>query len=291
VKKRLLLSLATVLAVGLMAGFATTATATPAQTSRCSSCHSPLATVTIAATPIGSTDATTTYHVVANNPQGINGWAIFNGTTKVAGSAGSGADVDLADGITYTVFGVSGDGLGLPLPHAGYASITISPKGPDHTAPTTTSDAKATYAGTAVVHLTALDNKGGSGVASTFYSLDSATETVGTTISTSVLGTHTIEFWSVDASSNVETPHNFASFTVTPAPSLFNYTYKFNLKKKVYKKLKAVMTNLTTHQKWTVTCSKKGVATFKNLPGGMYKLSTTGNTKFKFKAKTVKVGP
>lgn len=289
-KKRLILSLATVLAVGLIAGFASTASATPAQTSRCSGCHSPLATVTISATPISNTDTSTTYHVVVNNPQGINGWAVFNGTTKVAGSAGSGADVVLADGITYAVFGVSGDGLGLPLPHAGYASTSVSPKAPDHTAPTTTSDAKATYAGTALIHLTAHDNVGGSGVASTLYSLDSGAQTVGTAISTSVLGAHTIEFWSVDASGNIETPHNFASFTVTPAPSLFTYTCKFNLKKKVYKKLKAVMTNLATHQKYIVAVNKKGVATFVNLPAGTYKLTTTGNATFKFKAKTVTIG-
>lgn len=268
--------------------------ATPSQTSRCSNCHSLLGTVSVSATPVSTTDTSTTYHITVNNPLGVNGWAVFNGTTKVAGSSGSGSDVVLPDGVTYSVFGVSGDGSGMSLPHAGYATTSVSPKFPDHTAPTTTSDAVAAYAGTAVIHLVGHDNVGGSGVASTHYILDGTTETVGVTLSCSVLGTHTLEFWSVDASSNVENPHNFANFTVNPAPpapTVYSYTYKFKTKNKAFKGLKAVLKRLTTGKTYVLSIPKSGKVTFKNLPGGKYKLSTKGNAKFKFKAITVKVGP
>jgi hypothetical protein len=79
-----------------------------------------------------------------------------------------------------------------------------------------------------------------------------------------------------------------AAATVTKT---YTYTYKFKLKKKTYKKLKAVLTSKANGKKYTVTVSKKGVATFKKIPAGSYKLSTTGNKRFKFKAKTVRVGP
>ena len=165
---------------------------------------------------------------------------------------------------------------------------------PDVTAPTTTSNANTTtpYLGLAKIVLTATDNVDGSGVAHTYYILDAGTQTEGTSLSVSVLGTHTIEYWSVDTSGNIEMPHNTAAFTVAanPAPVLGKFSYKFNLKKKVYKKLKAVLRNNATGKKYTVTVAEKGLATWKKvLPAGKYRLSTTGNKKFKFKARTVTV--
>jgi photosystem II stability/assembly factor-like uncharacterized protein len=84
----------------------------------------------------------------------------------------------------------------------------------DRTAPTTTSDAQAAYVGPATIHLAATDT-GGSGVAHTYWRLDRGVQTEGLTVSTSAAGDHALEFWSVDASSNVETPHNTWDFTVT----------------------------------------------------------------------------
>ena len=85
----------------------------------------------------------------------------------------------------------------------------------DATPPTTACDAVAVYAGSATVHLSATDNAGGSGVVSTQYRLDDGTETTGTLVSSRGLGSHTLEFWSVDAAGNVETPHKFAMFVIT----------------------------------------------------------------------------
>ena len=59
------------------------------------------------------------------------------------------------------------------------------------------------------------DNTGGSGVDATHYILDGGTEATGTVVTVSTLGSHTLEFWSVDVAGNAETPHQTASFTVT----------------------------------------------------------------------------
>jgi len=95
----------------------------------------------------------------------------------------------------------------------GSATFTV-----DNTAPTTTSDAVAIYNGAAVIHLTGTDNAGGSGVAHTYYILDAAPQVEGTTVNVPapVNGStpHTLEFWSVDAVGNIETPHVTTSFTV-----------------------------------------------------------------------------
>ncbi len=72
----------------------------------------------------------------------------------------------------------------------------------DTTAPTTTSDAAASYSGNAVITLSASD--AGSGVASTEYRLDAGAWTEGTSASTSVGGPHTIQWRSTDALGNTE---------------------------------------------------------------------------------------
>ena len=89
---------------------------------------------------------------------------------------------------------------------------------PETTPPTTTSDAAATYVGKATIHLSAIDNANGSGVAHTYYKLDGGGQTEGTTISCSACGSHIIEFWSVDAVGNVET-HKTVSFKINATPT------------------------------------------------------------------------
>ena len=103
-------------------------------------------------------------------------------------------------------------GHGLVRPDLALAALSPVP---DTTAPTTTSDARASYAGTATVHLTATDNAGGSGVAHTYHVLDGGAQAEGTTLIVGAAGPHALEFWSQDAAGNVETPHKTATFTVT----------------------------------------------------------------------------
>ena len=77
----------------------------------------------------------------------------------------------------------------------------------DRTPPVTTSDVARGYTGSATIHLSATDNVGGSGVAHTYYKLDDGARTEGTAITVSVVGVHTLEFWSVDARGNAESRH------------------------------------------------------------------------------------
>jgi hypothetical protein len=81
---------------------------------------------------------------------------------------------------------------------------------PDLTAPVTTSNAVLSYLGSATVVLSSSDNVG---VTHTYYKLDNGATTEGTTITTSALGFHMIQFWSVDAAGNVESV-NSAFFMV-----------------------------------------------------------------------------
>ncbi len=105
-------------------------------------------------------------------------------------------------------------GYGLVRPDLALASLA-SPSAPDTTPPTTVSDAQATYTGSATIRLTATDT-GGSGVASTWYSLDGVRAVEGTTVSVSAVGAHSLTFWSVDAAGNSEQPHT-VDFTITAA--------------------------------------------------------------------------
>jgi hypothetical protein len=301
VRRRSFLLLLSVLVPTLLLGLVGTASATPGKTTACLGCHDLSASVHVTATLVSATAATSLYSIAVDNPYGSNGWAVFQGTGKIAGAAGSGSNVTLTNGVAYTIYGVSGNGNGTQ----GFATISVTPSvpspnpnpnptpTPDTTAPTTTSNAQATYAGSAAIKLTAIDNAGGSGVAHTYYVLDTAPQAEGTSVGTSVLGAHTLEFWSVDASGNAESPHKSVGFTVAAAPVVTSYTYsyKFKLKKGQYKSAKATLKNSATGKSYTVKLSKKGVATFKNIPGGKYRLSAKAKGHFKFKAKTVWVGP
>jgi hypothetical protein len=377
-KKHLLAMTTAVLASGLVVAFAGTAMAYPTRTTQCSGCHDLSANVHVTASLVTATATSSTYSIGVDNPYGSNGWAVFQGSSKAFGTAGSGTNVTLTNGVTYSIFGVSGNGNGTQ----GYATLSLTPPVQDLTAPTTTSDAlagyvssatitltahdnaggsgvahtycildggpqaegtvvqtsvigthtlefwsvdvasnperphnavnfeitppvpdltppatgsdaKATYVGSAAINLTPADNVGGSGVAHTYYILDGGAQTEGTAVALSVIGTHTLEFWSVDASNNIEAPRNMAAFEIATAPPVvqkYTFVYKFNLKKHVYKGLHAVLRSNATHKTYTTTVSKRGVATFKKIPAGKYRLSTKGNAKFKFKARTVRIG-
>ncbi len=65
------------------------------------------------------------------------------------------------------------------------------------------------------VSLSATDNAGGSGVAHTYYILDSGSQTeYSTPVTISSEGSHTITFWSVDNANNEETPHHSVSVNI-----------------------------------------------------------------------------
>ena len=135
----------------------------------------------------------------------LDGAAQVEGLTVVASTAGM-----------HTLEFWSVDVAGNPeTPHK---TATFEVTIPDTTPPTTYSDATDHYDSTAVISLTAMDNAGGSGVALTYWKLDGGVQTEGLSIGTSVVGAHTLEFWSVDVAGNPETPHKTASFSVAVMP-------------------------------------------------------------------------
>jgi hypothetical protein len=83
----------------------------------------------------------------------------------------------------------------------------------DVVAPLTVSDVQATYVASATITLSAVDNTGGVGVASTYYVLDGGELATGTVVSTSTVGNHTLTFWSVDLAGNAEAPSS-VDFTI-----------------------------------------------------------------------------
>lgn len=81
----------------------------------------------------------------------------------------------------------------------------------DRTPPVTLSDAVASYDASASITLSATDTV--SGVAETRFVLDGGQESTSTLVATSVDGTHTLLFWSVDRVGNVE-PTQTVEFSV-----------------------------------------------------------------------------
>jgi len=212
-KKRLIVPAAAIALVGLMASFATTAQATPSKTSACTGCHDGV-NVPVTATLASTVGSTATYNFSAPAADVV---AVFSGATKLFTFSATSGQFAVATGKTYTLYAVAGPGTG-----DGLGSTSVSPAAVvvDATAPVTTSNAAATYVSTAAIKLTATDV--GTGVANTYYKLDGSVQTSGTAITTSVLGAHTIEFWSVDKAGNIEA-HKTASFTVT-APVVLDTT-------------------------------------------------------------------
>ena len=100
----------------------------------------------------------------------------------------------------------------------------------DTTAPTTTASVSPTpnavgWNNTDVtVTLSATDNEGGTGVNSTYYMLDGAAQqTYSAPFTISTEGIHTLEYWSVDNASNVET-HQTATIKIDKTPPTINCT-------------------------------------------------------------------
>jgi hypothetical protein len=212
-RRKLLAATFVVAAATMFAAFATSASAHPAYTSLCADCHTG-ANVPVTATLASTTGTSATYNVSAPTATSI---AVFSGSTKLVTISGTSGSFAVPVGGTYTVYAVKGPSTGTGIGSTSVSPV-VAPSVLDTVAPVTTSNVKATYAGSATIKLTATDNVA---VAHTYYILDGGTQAEGTSVTSSVVGTHTLEFWSVDTSANVEA-HNTASFVVTaavPAPT------------------------------------------------------------------------
>ena len=168
-------------------------TTAPTTTSDAQPLYTSAATVSLSATDnVGGSGVATTYYI-------LDGGAQTAGTSVTVSASG-------AHSLEFWSVDVAGN---VETPHT-TVNFTV-----DSVSPTTTSNAVATYNNSATISLTATDNVGGTGVATTYYILDGGAQTAGTSVTVSTLGAHTLEFWSVDVAGNVETPHKIASFTVT----------------------------------------------------------------------------
>ncbi len=215
--KRTILAMAVVMAASAMLfSFVATAEAFPTRTTACSNCHSGV-NVPVTATLASVSGASATYNFSAPTASAV---AVFSGATKVATVLAATGQFAVPTGSTYTVFAVAG-----PTTGNGIGSTTVSPAAPpvDGTAPATTSDALTTYVGSATIHLTAIDNVGGSGVARTYYILDGAPQAQGMTVAVTGVATHSLEFWSVDVAGNIGT-HVVANFSITAIPPVPDVT-------------------------------------------------------------------
>lgn len=115
-------------------------------------------------------------------------------------------------------------GAGMEEPVAPHITIVNEPATP----PTTTDNAPAGWVNQDVtVTLTASDN--GSGVAGTYYTVDSETQQQGTSVVITEDGSHTISYWSVDEKGNVESPHTVVVQIDKTAPTLNVVLDKTNL--------------------------------------------------------------
>jgi hypothetical protein len=117
----------------------------------------------------------------------------------VASISGATGQFSVPVGKTYTLYAVSG-----PDTSDGIGTTTVSPVAApaDTTAPVTTANVQSSYVSLAAIALTATD--AGSGVAATYYRLDGGAQVAGASIAVSALGSHTLEYWSVDKAGNVE---------------------------------------------------------------------------------------
>jgi len=280
VKRRLTLAIAALAAFGLIAGFATNASAFPTKTTACSGCHSG-PTLTVTATQTSNDGVTAAYTVSAPGAYYI---AVFDGTTKTAQITGASGTASLTVGHTYTLRAVEG-----PTTSSGYGQLVVTPVAPivtppaDTVAPVTTSDALATYVTSAAIHLSATDNAGGTGVAATYYILDSGTQTAGTVVNVSALGSHTLKFWSVDVTGNIEAQKT-ASFTIT-APVVLDTTAPVTTSDA----LSTYVSSAAIHLSATDSVGGSGVAaTYYVLDGGsqtagtMVNVSVVGNHTLEF---------
>jgi hypothetical protein len=111
----------------------------------------------------------------------------------------------------------TGTNVGLDAVDIAGALVSV----PDTTPPVTTSDAVSSYELLATIHLSATDNL--YGVKDTYYRVDGGAWTTGTVVTNSNVGSHTLNYYSIDNANNVEATHT-VTFAVTKTYSIYEET-------------------------------------------------------------------
>ena len=182
----------------------------------CDQCHLAATTTAPAHTAAGITSCVGCHPAVG----------ALSGTVSGAGAPLAGVSVTVAgmsevltfaDG-SYWVPGIAQGTYAVTYARPGFTSQTLAGIGvtiggvtsqdvtlADTTPPTTTSDVLAIYASDAHVQLTAID--AGSGVARTYYKVDSGVFTPASSFTITGDGLHSVSYYSVDRANNIETTH------------------------------------------------------------------------------------
>ncbi len=204
----------------------------------CAENNSVLDTYTFDNVSVSGTTAVPVTTATVSGTAGLNGWYVS--PVEVALSATDPAfttttyyTVDGGAQLTYTEpFTLSGSQVHTvtywSVDAAGNTETTKTLTVPiDMIAPTTTAVPAGTtgsngwYTTAVQIALSATDNVGGSGVASTFYTIDGgAQQTYSAPFSVSGDGTHTITYWSADSAGNAESAHSLTIMIDATAPTL-----------------------------------------------------------------------
>ncbi len=153
--------------------------------------------------------------------QPTNGW--YTADVVIAWTAG-----DALSGLAGEAPGnstITGEGEGLTATQtvsdkAGNSTTTSSPAvNIDRTTPTTKASAPGGWNSTDQT-ITLVPSDAGSGVASTYYQIDTGAVQTGTSVAITSDGEHTLKFWSVDRAGNAETPKTLTVKVDKTAPSI-----------------------------------------------------------------------
>jgi hypothetical protein len=105
-KKTVTIVVAALALAGMLLATATTAVATPGQTTPCANCHGRSTAVKVAVTRVSGTSKTVTYRVKVTGGSGATGWAVQSGGKNLARSLSSTGTFKVAKGKAIKVWGV-----------------------------------------------------------------------------------------------------------------------------------------------------------------------------------------
>jgi hypothetical protein len=144
----------------LFAVFATSAFAFNGWWTPCFSCHGAAPNAIVVTPTLVDNDQTTANYTFT--APGASEWAVFAGYTKLAGGGGASGSFSVPSGAPYTIYAVAGS-----TSAGSFGSASVSPPTTlwddntfigDVTAPTSASDAVASYADKAEITITATDD-------------------------------------------------------------------------------------------------------------------------------------
>jgi len=172
------------------------------------------------AAPLTTLNASTAWHTSPYNVSLTATDQVLSGTGVASGIAYSQYRIPPGAWTTGTAFSVSGEGtIAVQYRSADvYGNLETAKTTNlrlDATPPSSSSDATSSYLNVATIGLSAADNL--SGVASTWARVDGGPASQTTTVTVFGAGAHTVQFWSVDAAGNAETPKSVL-FSIVQTP-------------------------------------------------------------------------